>query len=57
VNQDELLEQAAQELAAVLEQIEERGTCPLCVAGLLRRVAAGLVGDLVDPNTGPMLNH
>lgn len=37
------MELAARELAAMLERIEERGTCPLCLARRLLMVAAGMV--------------
>jgi len=45
MDHDELLERAAQELATVLQQIEQRGTCPVCVAALLVMVVDGLERD------------
>ncbi len=42
MDHDELLELAAQELAAALDQIEQRGTCPDCLAELLLMVAEGM---------------
>ena len=45
MDHDDLLELAAQELAAALEQIEQRGTCPDCLAELLLMVAAVGTGE------------
>jgi len=42
IDHDELLELAALELAAALDQIEQRGTCPECLAALLVMVAEGM---------------
>jgi len=42
MDHDELLELAAQELAAALEQIEQRGTCPECLTELFLTVDAGM---------------
>ena len=52
MNHDELMEQATRTLAAVLERIERRGTCPLCLGALLEMVAAGLVGDGAEADLG-----
>jgi len=42
MDHDEPMELAAEELAAALDQIEQRGTCPDCLAELLLRVAVGI---------------
>jgi len=39
---------AAQELAAALDQIEQRGTCPDCLAELLLMVAVGMRRKWID---------
>lgn len=45
MDHDEKLELAAAELAAALEQIKDRGTCPVCLAALLMMVAEGMRQD------------
>lgn len=41
VDHDELLELAAQDLADLIHEIEQRGTCTVCLAALLLMVAQG----------------
>jgi len=48
VNRDDVNEELN---LRVLEQSEQRRTCPVCLAGLLLMVAAGLVGDGADART------
>lgn len=38
---DELIEQAAAEIAALVERLEDRGSCPECLAVLLVIAAQG----------------
>lgn len=42
MDRDALMELAAAELAEVIERIEDRGTCPDCLAELLLMVVAGM---------------
>jgi hypothetical protein len=55
MDHDELMELAAAELAAVLEQIEARGTCPDCLAELLLMVAVGMRRDIHKDGQVPVL--
>ena len=47
------MELAAAELAPALDQIEQRGTCPDCLAELLIMVAAGMQQDIHRDDLSP----
>ena len=52
-NHDELVEIAAAEIAALVARLEDRGTCPQCLAILLFIAASECAAGTCEADTAP----